>query len=43
MSVIRPPEELVKLSQTYLAKVKKGEAKKVRNKNLMGQGFKFDE
>jgi ATP-dependent RNA helicase DDX46/PRP5 len=42
MSDIRPPEDLIKLSQGYLAKVKKGEARKIRNKNLMGSGFKFD-
>lgn len=37
------PEELIKLSQTYLSKVKKGEARKIRNRNIMGSGFKFDE
>ena len=43
MSEIRPPQELIKLSQNYLAKVKKGQARKIRNKNLMGSGYKFDE
>jgi hypothetical protein len=42
MSEIRPPEDLIKLSQTYLSKVKKGQAKKIRNRNLMGSGYKFD-
>lgn len=43
MAEIHPPEDLIKLSQTYLAKVKKGEARKIRNRNIMGSGFKFDE
>lgn len=43
MSELRPSEELIKLSQSYFNKVKKGEARKIRNRNLMGSGFKFDE
>lgn len=43
MAQINPPEDLIKLSQTYLAKVKKGEARKIRNRNIQGTGFKFDE
>jgi hypothetical protein len=43
MSEIHPPEELKKLSQSFLSKVKKGEARKIRNKNLKGSGFKFDQ
>jgi hypothetical protein len=43
MSQIHPPEELIKLSQEFLKKVKKGEARKIRNRNLQGAGFKFDE
>jgi hypothetical protein len=43
MAEIQSPEELIKLSQTYLAKVKKGDARKLRNRNIMGSGFKFDE
>jgi hypothetical protein len=34
---------LIKLSQTYLGKVKKGEARKIRNRNIQGSGFKFDQ
>jgi hypothetical protein len=43
MAEINPPEDLIKLSQTYLSKVKKGEARKIRNRNIQGTGFKFDE
>ena len=43
MSQIHPPEDLIKLSQEFLKKVKKGEARKIRNRNLQGAGFKFDE
>ena len=43
MAEIAPPEDLIKLSQAYLSKVKKGEARKIRNRNIMGSGFKFDE
>ena len=43
MAEIHPPEELTKLCQVYLGKVKKGEARKIRNRNIMGSGFKFDE
>lgn len=43
MAEIHPPEDLIKLSQVYLGKVKKGEARKIRNRNIMGSGFKFDE
>ena len=43
MAEINPPEDLIKLSQTYLGKVKKGEARKIRNRNIRGIGFKFDE
>jgi len=30
------------MAQTYLAKVNKGEARKIRNRNIQGTGFKFD-
>ena len=43
MSEINPPEELLLLSKEYLKKVKKGAARKIRNRNLQGAGFKFDE
>lgn len=43
MADINPPEDLIKLSQTFLGKVKKGEARKIRNRNIQGTGFKFDE
>jgi ATP-dependent RNA helicase DDX46/PRP5 len=42
MSEIHPPEDLIKMSQEYLKKVKKGEARKIRNRNIQGAGFKFD-
>jgi hypothetical protein len=43
MSEIHPPEDLKKLSQNYLLKVKKGQAIKIKNKNRIGTGYKFDE
>lgn len=42
MSEIHPPQELINMSKQYLKKVKKGEARKIRNRNLQGAGFKFD-
>jgi hypothetical protein len=43
MASVEPPEDLKKLAQTYLSKISKGEARKIRNRNMQGQGFKFDE
>ncbi len=43
MADTSPPEDLIKLSQTFMGKVKKGEARKIRNRNIQGTGFKFDE
>ena len=43
MADTSPPEDLIKLSQTFMSKVKKGEARKIRNRNIQGTGFKFDE
>ena len=43
MADIAPTQELKTLAENYLARVKKGEAKKIRNRNLMGAGFKFNE
>lgn len=43
MAGVEPPEDLKKMSQDYLSKVSKGEARKIRNRNIQGQGFKFDE
>ncbi len=28
--------------QNYLSKVNKGQARKIRNRNIQGTGFKFD-
>ena len=43
MSQIHPTQELTNMSKEYLKKVKKGDARKIRNRNLQGAGFKFDE
>lgn len=43
MSQIQPIQELTNMSKEYLKKVKKGDARKIRNRNLQGAGFKFDE
>lgn len=43
MADIKPSEELLQLQETYFAKLKKGEAKKIRNRNLIGGGYKFNE
>ena len=43
MSQIQPSESLMAISKEYLKKVKKGEARKIRNRNLQGIGYKFDE
>ena len=43
MAQVEPPEDLKKMVQTYLSKVNKGEARKIRNRNIQGTGFKFDE
>ena len=43
MSGVKPPESLMKLQERFKLKVAKGEAKQRTNKNLEGQGYKFDD
>ena len=42
MSNIEPPKDLIDLADGFKKKVEKGEAKFYSNKNLAGQGYKFD-
>lgn len=37
-----PPPELVQLHEMFMVKVRRGEAKQYKNKNMLGAGYKFD-
>ena len=37
-----PPPELVQLHEMFMVKVRRGEAKQFKNKNMLGAGYKFD-
>lgn len=43
MSGIEPPEDLAKMAEKFKKKVEKGEAVHIKNKNLRGTGYAFDE
>jgi ATP-dependent RNA helicase DDX46/PRP5 len=38
---LEPPLELVRLHERFMVKVRRGEAKEIKNRNLAGSGFRF--
>ncbi len=40
---VQYPKELDEMAKKFMVKVKKGEAKIYTNKNIVGQGYKFNE
>lgn len=38
---VDPPEDLVRLHERFMVKVRRGEAKEIRNRNIAGSGYRF--
>jgi ATP-dependent RNA helicase DDX46/PRP5 len=41
LSNVDPPEDLRRLNERFMVKVRRGEAKEVRNRNIAGSGYRF--
>lgn len=38
---VDPPEDLLRLHERFMVKVRRGEAKEIRNRNIAGSGYRF--